>query len=110
MRPRGPRGSRSSSPGNGNPAAWNSLLRIGLVEAVNPALASPPAPRQERLGFALSAIARTVAESLELRDVFSRVAEAARQVLPVDVMGISVVHHPDVPWGDLEDGGFLAFA
>jgi Nif-specific regulatory protein len=45
-----------------------------------------------------------------LKDVFSRVAEAARQVLPFDVMGVSVVHDPDVPWEDLENVTFSAYA
>jgi transcriptional regulator with GAF, ATPase, and Fis domain len=80
------------------------------VEAMNPVLASPPAPRQERLGLALSAIARTMAESLKLKEVFSRVAEAARQVLPFEVMGVSVVHDPEVPWEDLETVTFSAYA
>ncbi len=96
------------APARGAPA-WNSLLRIGLVEAVSSALASPPA-RQERLGLALSSIARTLAESLELKVVFSRVAEAVRQGLPFDVMGISVVRDLDVPWEDLENVTFSAFA
>src|SRR5258705_13595164 len=82
--------------------AWNSLLRIGLVEAVSSALASPPA-RQERLGLALSSIARTLAESLELKVVFSRVAEAVRQVVPFDVMGVRGVPDLDVPWEGLGD-------
>ncbi len=77
---------------------------------MKPALASPADSRQESLGLALSAIARTVAESLELKDVFSLVAEAARQVLPFDVMGVSVVHDPDVPWEDLENVTFSAYA
>ena len=77
---------------------------------MKPALADPPASREERLGLALSAIARTVAESLKLTDVFSRVAEAARQVLPFDVMGVSVVNDPDVPWEDLENVTFSAYA
>ena len=77
---------------------------------MKPALLGPPASRQEGLGLALSAIARTVAESLTLKDVFSRVAEAARQVLPFEVMGISVVHDPDVPWEDLENVTFSAYA
>jgi transcriptional regulator with GAF, ATPase, and Fis domain len=77
---------------------------------MKPALASPPASREERLGLALSAIARTMAESLKLKDVFSRVAEAARQVLPFEVMGVSVVHDPDVPWEDLDNVIFSAYA
>src|SRR5580765_5069020 len=74
------------------------------------ALASRETSRQEKLGTALSAIARTVAESLELKAVFSRVAEAAREVLPFDIMGVSVVHDPDVPWDDLENMTFAAYA
>ncbi len=77
---------------------------------MKPALVSPPVSLQERLGLALSAIARTVAESLKLKDIFSRVADAARQVLPFEVMGVSVVHDPDVPWEDLENVIFSAFA
>src|SRR6266481_104547 len=71
---------------------------------------APCPARQERLGLALSSIARTLAESLELKVVFSRVAEAVRQVLPFDVMGISVVRDLDVPWEDLENVTFSAFA
>jgi transcriptional regulator with GAF, ATPase, and Fis domain len=73
-------------------------------------VAAPPDSRQERLGLALSAIARTMAESLKLKDVFSRVAEAARRVLPFEIMGVSVVDDPDVPWEDLENVVFSAYA
>jgi Nif-specific regulatory protein len=51
-----------------------------------------------------------MAESLKLKDVFARVAEAARQVLPFEVMGVSVVDDPDVPWEDLDNVTFSAFA
>ena len=74
------------------------------------ALADRETSRQEKLGTALSAIARTVAESLELKAVFSRVAEAAREVLPFEIMGVSVVRDPDVPWDDLENVTFSAYA
>ena len=80
------------------------------MKAVQPALLSPPASHHESLGIALSAIARTVAESLKLKDVFAHVAEAARQVLPFDVMGVSVVDDPNVPWEDLENVIFSAYA
>ncbi len=103
-------GGADGSAGPRNPAGWNSLFRIGIVEPVSPAVAPPPVSRQEKLGLALSAIARTVAESLKLTDVFPRVAEAARQVLPFDVMGVSVVEDPDVPWEDLENVTFSAYA
>ncbi len=73
-------------------------------------MAAPPDSRQERLGLALSAIARTLAESLKLSDVFSRVAEAARRALPFEIMGVSVVEDPEVPWDDLENVTFSACA
>ena len=53
------------------------------------------------LGAALSAIARTVAESLELKDVFARVAEAVRPALSFDAMGVNVVDSPDLPIGEM---------
>src|SRR5262249_34423820 len=74
------------------------------------ALAGREASRQERLGTALSAIARAVAESLELKAVFSRVAEAAREVLPLNAVGVSVVRDPEVPWEDLDNVTFSAYA
>jgi len=73
------------------------LPRIRLVES----LEAPPRPtrpsREEGLGPALSAIARAVAGSLSLKDVFSRVAEAARLALPFDSMGVNVAENPDLP-------------
>jgi transcriptional regulator with GAF, ATPase, and Fis domain len=66
--------------------------------------------RQERLVIALSAIARTAAESLDLKEVFSRVAEAAGQVLPFEVMGVSVADNLEIPFEDLENVTFSAFA
>jgi len=76
------------------------------------ALTSPPTPsaRQEKLGHALSAIARAVAESLDLKDVFARVAQAARGVLPFETMGVSVTLDVDVPFDDLEQARFSAYA
>ena len=68
------------------------------------------ASRQEKLGHALSAIARAVAESLELKDVFARVAQAAQQVLPFETMGVSVAHDPEVPFEDFENAQFSAYA
>lgn len=68
------------------------------------------APRHETLGQALSVIARAVAESLELQDVFARVAQAARRVLPFETMGVSVAHDPEVPFEDVENVRFAAYA
>ena len=64
------------------------------------------------LGAALSAIARTVAESLELKDVFARVAEAVRPALPFDAMGVNVVDCPDLALDQMapEDVTFSAYA
>ncbi len=53
--------------------------------------------REEGLAPALSAIARAVGESLNLKDVFARVAEAARLALPFDTMGVNVTEDPDLP-------------
>jgi transcriptional regulator with GAF, ATPase, and Fis domain len=78
------------------------------MAATEPLLAD--STRQERLGQALSAIARAVAESLDLEDVFARVARAARQVLPFDTMGVSVAHDPEVPFEDFENARFSAYA
>jgi len=68
------------------------------------------ASRQEKLGHALSAIARAVAESLELKDVFERVAKAAQEVLPFETLGVSVAHDPEVPFEDAESARFSAYA
>jgi GAF domain-containing protein len=66
------------------------------VESVTPLATATMAARRGRLGPVLSAIARTVAESLELKDVFSRVAASAREVLPFDRMGVNVAEDPDL--------------
>ena len=70
------------------------------MEALKPASMSPPSPAQ---GNALSAIARTLAGRLELKDVFSRVAEAAREVLPFETMLVNVAHDPEVPLDEPEN-------
>ena len=52
---------------------------------------APAAPAGDALVEALCRIARTVAESLDLREVFARVAEAIRPVLPHDFMGLGLL-------------------
>ena len=47
------------------------------------------------LAAALSRIARVVSESLELKEVFARVAEVAATVLPFESMGVSRLDTPD---------------
>jgi transcriptional regulator with GAF, ATPase, and Fis domain len=66
--------------------------------------------RQEKLGQALSAIARAAAESLDLKAVFDRVAQAARQVLPFETVGVSVAQDPEVPFEDVESVVYSAYA
>lgn len=73
-------------------------------------IASSAPARREKLATVLSAIARTVAESLELKDVFSRVAERAREVLPFDAMGVNVAEDSDAPFHNLEKVKFSAYA
>ena len=43
----------------------------------------------EGLQTTLSAVARAIADSLELKDVWNRVADACRTVVPFDGMGVS---------------------
>ncbi len=49
----------------------------------------------EDLQPALSATARAIAESLDIRDVWQRVAEACRAVVPSDAMGVSQLLRDD---------------
>jgi transcriptional regulator with GAF, ATPase, and Fis domain len=52
-------------------------------------MAEAPGFGPEELRVALSSVARAIAESLELTEVWERVAEACRAVVPFDVMGVS---------------------
>ncbi len=62
-----------------------------------PALEPPaPAPVADALVAALGKMARAVSESLELRDVFARVAEAAATLIPFDGMAVIRVERPGV--------------
>lgn len=58
-----------------------------------PMSATPPSDQQA----ALAAVARAIADSLEVRDVWDRVADACHTVVPFDAMGIV----------QLEDGGMV---
>lgn len=60
-----------------------------MHEIANPPLAPPSPSRSEELIAVLSEIARVVAGTLELRDVFLRVSDAVAQVLSFDAMGVS---------------------
>jgi transcriptional regulator with GAF, ATPase, and Fis domain len=57
---------------------------------VPPPAAAASAPAEtDALAAVLSRIARVVSETLELKEVFERVAEAAATILPFDAMGVS---------------------
>ena len=58
-------------------------------EARSPAFEADPLPA------ALSSIARIVSRTLELREVFLQVADAARAVLPFETMGVCRLESPD---------------
>jgi transcriptional regulator with GAF, ATPase, and Fis domain len=58
-------------------------------------MSQPPGSRPEALQAALSAVARAIADSLELKDVWDRVADACRTVVPFDGMGVSRVEPGD---------------
>ncbi len=60
------------------------------VGPVAPTLDPDPLPA------ALSQIARIVSETLELKQVFAQVAEAAREVLPFDTMGVCRFENPNL--------------
>jgi transcriptional regulator with GAF, ATPase, and Fis domain len=79
------------------------------MEAVSSS-AVPLSSRSEELGSALSAVAQTVAGSLDLKATFTRVAEAARRVLPFDTMLVNVAHDPDVPLDEPENDVCSVFA
>ena len=54
-----------------------------------------PDSEPEDLDQALSSVARAIADSLELKEVWGRVADACRAVVPFDGMGISRFETPD---------------
>ena len=78
------------------------LPRIRLVgpQETAPAPRAVRPSREDGLAPALSAIARAVAESLNLKDVFSRVADAVRLALPFDTMGVNVADNPEIPFDE----------
>jgi Nif-specific regulatory protein len=78
------------------------------MAVISPPLAGPS--REDKLGQALSAIARAAAESLDLKDVFDRVAQAAKQVLPFETVGVSVAQDPEVPFEDVDNVVYSAYA
>ena len=93
------------------PQRAGHLPRMRLVEPLESAPRSARPSREEGLAPALSAIARAVAESMSLKDVFSRVAEAARLALPFDTMGVNVTENFDLPLDAMpEDETFSVYS
>src|SRR6185295_7666209 len=60
------------------------------------AMPRPPEQGAEALQTALSSVARAIADSLELKEVWDRVAEACRTIVPFDGMGVSRLQPGDV--------------
>src|SRR6185295_15503575 len=69
--------------------AWRPALECG-------AMPRPPEQGAEALQTALSSVARAIADSLELKEVWDRVAEACRAIVPFDGMGVSRLQPGDV--------------
>ena len=91
------------------PRRAGPLPRMRLVESVETATRPARPSREDGLGPALSAIARAVGESMSLKNVLSRVAEAARLALPFDTMGVNVTENFDLPPDAMpEDESFSA--
>ena len=82
---------------------------MAVVTATPAPKASPIDP--DSLGAVLAEIAETASETLELQDVFERVATAIRRLVPLDHMGVvrilegewAVIHATTIPCP--EDGG-----
>src|SRR5262245_19892737 len=70
----------------------------GVSEQPRRVLAVVPVPgpvESDPFPGALSRIARIVSETLELKEVFAHVAEAASEVLPFETMGVCRLETPD---------------
>src|SRR6185295_7629662 len=76
----GPGGSGSPLLAETRQGAWRPALECG-------AMPRPPEQGAEALQTALSSVARAIADSLELKEVWDRVAEACRTIVPFDGMG-----------------------
>jgi transcriptional regulator with GAF, ATPase, and Fis domain len=68
--------------------SWLGVYNARAMPAV------PSAPSAD-LQAALSSVARAIADSLELTEVWDRVADACRAVVPFDAMGVSLLQPGD---------------
>src|SRR5215207_10473874 len=77
-----------------SPAEGLPLMTTGFARASWP-LEADSAPQPDPLVDALRRITRAVSGTLELREVFARVAEATATVLPLDFMAVMRVTDAD---------------
>ena len=75
------------------PASMKDKARHGLAVVPGSPTGGPATPEFDPFPAALSRIARIVSGTLELKDVFSQVADVAREVIPFDTMGVCRVVH-----------------
>ena len=68
---------------------------MGRRTSVSPGGAVAASMEADPLSAALSRIAHVVSETLELKEVFAQVAEAAANVLPFDAIGVSRLETPE---------------
>ncbi len=85
------------------------LISAAMDVLVEPPPPSPPPPvQQPSLASVLAEIAETASETLELQEVFERVATSIRRLIPLDNMGVvrilegrwAVLHATTVPCAD----------
>jgi transcriptional regulator with GAF, ATPase, and Fis domain len=63
-------------------------VRHGLAVVPGSPTGGPATPEFDPFPAALSRIARIVSRTLELKEVFSQVADVAREIIPFDTMGV----------------------
>ncbi|HYV19465.1 MAG TPA: sigma-54-dependent Fis family transcriptional regulator [Verrucomicrobiae bacterium] len=69
--------------------------RHGLAVVPGSPTGGPATPEFDPFPSALSRIARIVSGTLELKDVFSQVADVAREIIPFDTMGVCRIVGPN---------------
>ena len=77
------------------PSPMKEQSRRGLAVVPGSPLIGPPVDEYDPFPDALSRIARIVSGTLELKEVFSQVAEVAGEVLPFETMGVCRVVSPN---------------
>src|SRR5262245_11022048 len=70
--------------------------RRGLAAVSGSPITQAPSPEADSLTAALGRIARIVSGTLELKEVFSQVADVAGEIVPFEAMGVCRVAGPNV--------------